>query len=203
MTKLYRHPLSGHAHRTELFLSLIGKEVELVDVDLLAGEQKSEAFRALNPLEQVSVLDDEGTIISDSNAILVYLATKYAPESWYPREPERAAAVQKWLSVAAGEEHFNTLDNIVLNPRVGLLFPDFYSGDLLYLTGRAEIIWDGPDVDAFDGAERLVRFEVESVIRVNGSLPFRGGFEAFSPVLRRTGNWQEVIAARRSLNSAL
>jgi glutathione S-transferase len=103
MTKLYRHPLSGHAHRAELFLSLIGKEVELVDVDLLAGEQKSEAFRALNPLGQVPVLDDEGTIISDSNAILVYLATKYAPESWYPREPERAAAVQKWLSVAAGE----------------------------------------------------------------------------------------------------
>jgi predicted pyridoxine 5'-phosphate oxidase superfamily flavin-nucleotide-binding protein len=103
----------------------------------------------------------------------------------------------------AGNKHFNTLGNIVLNPRVGLLFPDFYSGDLLYLTGRAEIIWDGPDVDAFDGAERLVRCEVESVIRVNGSLPFRGGFEAFSPVLRRTGNWQEVIAARRSLNSAL
>ena len=48
-------------------------------------------------------MDDEGTIISDSNAILVYLATKYAPESWYPREPGTAAAIQRWLSVAAGE----------------------------------------------------------------------------------------------------
>ena len=103
MTKLYRHPLSGHAHRAELFLSLIGKEAELVDVDLLAGEQKSEAFRALNPLGQVPVLDDGGIVVSDSNAILVYLATKYAPERWYPRDPERAAAIQRWLSAAAGE----------------------------------------------------------------------------------------------------
>ena len=97
----------------------------------------------------------------------------------------------------AGNKHFNTLGNIALNPRVGLLFPDFHSGDLLYLTGRAEIIWDGPDRDAFEGAERLIRCDVESVIRVEGSLPLRGRFEAFSPVLRRTGNWQQVIAARR------
>ena len=103
MIKLYRHPLSGHAHRAELFLSLIGKKVEFVDVDLLAGEQKSEAFRALNPQGQVPVLDDGGTIVSDSNAILVYLATKYAPQNWYPRDPEKAAAIQRWLSVAAGE----------------------------------------------------------------------------------------------------
>ena len=103
MIKLCRHPLSGHAHRAELFLSLIGKKVEFVDVDLLAGEQKSEAFRALNPQGQVPVLDDGGTIVSDSNAILVYLATKYAPQNWYPRDPEKAAAIQRWLSVAAGE----------------------------------------------------------------------------------------------------
>ena len=103
MTRLYRHALSGHAHRVELFLSLIGKDAQPIDVDLLAGEQKTDAFVALNPFGQVPVLDDDGTVVTDSNGILVYLAIKYALESWYPRDPEKVSAVQKWLSVAAGE----------------------------------------------------------------------------------------------------
>lgn len=48
-------------------------------------------------------IDDGGVIIADSNAILVYLAMKYADTSWLPRDPETAAAVQRWLSVAAGQ----------------------------------------------------------------------------------------------------
>lgn len=77
MIKLYRHPLSGHAHRAELFLSLLGLEYTLIDVNLLNGEQKPEKFLKLNPLGQVPVLDDNGIIIYDSNAILIYLAKKY------------------------------------------------------------------------------------------------------------------------------
>ena len=42
-----------------------------------------------------------------------------------------------------GNSHFNTIGNIFLNPRAGLMFIDFERGDLLYLTGKAEIIWDG------------------------------------------------------------
>ncbi len=103
MTKLYRHALSGHSHRAELFLSLIGRPAELVDVDLLAGEQRSEAFRTRNPFGQVPVLEDEGHLISDSNAILIYLAERYADAQWYPRDPAKRAEIQRWLSVAAGE----------------------------------------------------------------------------------------------------
>jgi glutathione S-transferase len=101
--KLYRHPLSGHAHRVQLFLSLIGVEHELVDVDLMKGAHKSAEFLKLNPFGQVPVLDDGGIIVSDSNAILVYLAKKYGKTEWLPEAPVAAAAVQKWLSVAAGE----------------------------------------------------------------------------------------------------
>ncbi|GGD23614.1 glutathione S-transferase [Pyruvatibacter mobilis] len=106
MIKLYRHELSGHAHRVELFLSLLGLDHELVDVDLVNGEHKQEAFRALNPFGQVPVIDDDGTIVSDSNAILVYLAKKYGTATWLPEDAEGAARVTRWLSVAAGPVAF-------------------------------------------------------------------------------------------------
>lgn len=101
--KLYRHALSGHCHRVQLFLSLIGVAAELVDVDLAAGEHKSPAFLKLNPFGQVPLLDDDGVLVADANAILVYLARKFGRDDWLPQEPAQAAAVQRWLSVAAGQ----------------------------------------------------------------------------------------------------
>jgi glutathione S-transferase len=103
---LYRFALSGHAHRAELMLSLLGLPYRLVDVDLRGGEHKRDPFLRLNPFGQVPVLDDAGTIVSDSNAILVYLAMRYDDGNWLPRDPAGAAAVQRWLSVAAGEIAF-------------------------------------------------------------------------------------------------
>ena len=99
---LYRFALSGHCHRVELFLRLLGLPYEAVDIDLLSGEQRKPPFLALNPFGQVPVLDDEGTVLADSNAILTYLALRYAPDSWLPRDPVGAAAVQRWLSEATG-----------------------------------------------------------------------------------------------------
>jgi glutathione S-transferase len=101
--KLYFHPMSGHAHRTRLFLSLIGADAEMIEVDLAAGEHKRAAFKSLNPFGQIPVLDDDGVIVTDSNAILVYLAKKLTDGSWLPEDPAGAAFVQRWLSVAAGE----------------------------------------------------------------------------------------------------
>ena len=101
--KLYHHPLSGHAHRARLFLSLLGAPHELIEVDLAAGGHKTPEFLKLNPFGQVPVLDDEGTIVTDSNAILVYLAKKMGRTEWLPEDAGGAAAVQRWLSVAAGE----------------------------------------------------------------------------------------------------
>ncbi|WP_044559823.1 glutathione S-transferase family protein [Azospirillum sp. B4] len=101
--KLYHHPMSGHAHRARLFLSLLGVPHELVEVDLMSGAHKKPEFLALNPFGQVPVLDDDGVIVSDSNAILVYLAKKTGRTEWLPEDAQGAAAVQRWLSVAAGE----------------------------------------------------------------------------------------------------
>lgn len=103
LLKLYRFPLSGHSHRAQLMLSLLGLPHALVDVDLRAGAHKQPDFLALNPFGQVPVLDDGGQIVADSNAILVYLARRYDPsDTWLPSDPAAQAAVQRWLSVAAG-----------------------------------------------------------------------------------------------------
>ncbi|MEZ2296136.1 glutathione S-transferase family protein [Variovorax sp. RCC_210] len=101
--KLYYHPLSGHSHRVRLFLGLIGAGHDLVEVDLSTGAHKKPEFLALNAFGQVPVLDDDGTIVTDSNAILVYLSKKLGLGDWLPETPVAAAAVQKWLSVAAGQ----------------------------------------------------------------------------------------------------
>lgn len=101
--KLYHYPLSGHAHRAALFLSLAGIDHELIEVDLAAGAHRQPAFLELNAFGEVPVLDDDGIIIADSLAILVYAARKVGPSHWLPTDPVVEANVQRWLSVAAGK----------------------------------------------------------------------------------------------------
>lgn len=101
--KLYYYALSGHAHRAALFLSVAGVAHELIEVDMPAGAHKQPAFLALNAFGEVPVLDDDGVIIADSLAILVYIARKVGPSHWLPTEPADEARVQRWLSVAAGK----------------------------------------------------------------------------------------------------
>ncbi|SFQ13736.1 glutathione S-transferase family protein [Pseudomonas borbori] len=100
--KLYNFPRSGHAHRVELMLSLLQLPTELILVDLVKGAHKQADFLALNSFGQVPVIDDQGVVLADSNAILVYLAHKYGNGKWLPTDPLGAAKVQRWLSVAAG-----------------------------------------------------------------------------------------------------
>jgi glutathione S-transferase len=100
--RLHRMALSGHCHRIELFLSLVGLPYELVEVDVAAGAHKSPEFLRMNPFGQVPVIQDGDVTLADSNAILVYLQGRYAPGQWLPGDPLAAARVQRWLSVAAG-----------------------------------------------------------------------------------------------------
>ena len=94
-----------------------------------------------------------------------------------------------------GNFHFNTLGNLLLDPRAGLLFIDFETGDLLYVATRTEIIWQGAEVKAFAGAERLMRFHVTSMLRLEGALPLRFSEPGYSPLLARTGDWREAERA--------
>lgn len=89
----------------------------------------------------------------------------------------------------SGNLHFNTFGNLALNPRAGLVFLDFDRGNLLYLTGTAEVIWEGEAVATYAGAERLLRFHLEKGYRVEGSLPLGWSAPELSPFLHNTGPW--------------
>jgi len=102
--KLYSSSISGHSHRVRLFLSLLGLPFEIVEIDLKARAQRSPEFLRRNAFGQVPVIEDGDVTLADSNAILLYLNERYAPDParWLPRDPLGAARVQRWLSVAAG-----------------------------------------------------------------------------------------------------
>ena len=91
-----------------------------------------------------------------------------------------------------GNFFFNTLGNLTVEPRAGLLFIDFKSRDLLQLAVRAEVIWDGPEVDSYVGAQRLVRFRVTERYRTSGAVPFRWSEPEEARELRGTGIWSEA-----------
>jgi predicted pyridoxine 5'-phosphate oxidase superfamily flavin-nucleotide-binding protein len=82
-----------------------------------------------------------------------------------------------------GNNMFNTLGNIVSNPRTGLLFPDFQSGGGLQLSGSARILWDDPRVKQFEAAQRLVEFDIERVIELPEATLLRFEFQSYSPIL--------------------
>jgi glutathione S-transferase len=101
--KLYGFEISGHSHRVQLMLSLLDLPYELVPVNLKENEHKTQDHHAIHPFGQVPVMNDNGTSLWESNAILVYLAAKYdEARDWLPDDPVKMANVQKWLSVAAG-----------------------------------------------------------------------------------------------------
>ncbi|SSW69210.1 pyridoxamine 5'-phosphate oxidase family protein [Achromobacter agilis] len=89
----------------------------------------------------------------------------------------------------SGNRYFNTLGNLVLNPRAGLLFIDFERGDVLQLSGRAEVILDSPEIAQFEGAERLWRVHARRVAFRPGALALRWRFDAYSPASLATGQW--------------
>jgi glutathione S-transferase len=132
---LYGTPTSGHTHRVELLLSML----DLPFLWVLAPEavRRSETFLRLNPLAQIPVLVDGDTVVCDSGAILVYLVTKYAPNShWLPADPDKAAQVLRWLFLAAGELRYGPAQ----------------------ARGIAQWNWPGERAEALAITETLLRF---------------------------------------------
>ncbi|MFJ4455686.1 pyridoxamine 5'-phosphate oxidase family protein [Pseudomonas sp. NPDC089392] len=92
----------------------------------------------------------------------------------------------------AGNLHFNTLGNLLLNPRAGLLFIDFSNGNVLQLYGHAEVLLDSPAIQAFEGAERLWTLDVEQVVWRPAAVSLRWAFKEFAPTSLMTGTWAEA-----------
>lgn len=105
--RFHEFPLSGHSHRVAQLIAMLELPVERLPVDLAGGAQRRPEFLALNRFGQVPVIEDDGVVLADSNAILVYLAKRYgAGTGWLPEDPVGAARVQRWLSAAAGPVAF-------------------------------------------------------------------------------------------------
>ena len=102
MITLYDYALSGNCFKVRQLLAWLDVEHDLHPVDYYPGfEHRSNAFLKINPLGQLPVIDDDGQIIRDAQAILTYLAAAYDPSGkWYPRD--KAGAVQQWLAFADG-----------------------------------------------------------------------------------------------------
>ncbi|MGZ5018446.1 MAG: glutathione S-transferase family protein [Methylobacter sp.] len=103
MITLFDMPLSGNCHKVRLMLSLLALPYQMRPVDLVGGEQLRADYLQVNPFGQVPVLDNDGLIVRDSQAILVYLAKRYGGETWWPDDAYRLAQIAAWLSTAANE----------------------------------------------------------------------------------------------------
>lgn len=101
MITLYSHPESGNSYKVRLLLSFIKVPHEIVDIDLMTDEQHGAAYLAINPRGEVPALRDGDLVLRDSAAILVYLASTYAPDPWYPPSPRAMAMNTEWLAFAA------------------------------------------------------------------------------------------------------
>ncbi|MHC2216280.1 flavin-nucleotide-binding protein [Rhizobium leguminosarum] len=87
----------------------------------------------------------------------------------------------------AGNRFFNTLGNILVNSKAGLVFVDFETGDMLQMTGNAEVLLDSPDIATFQGAERLWRFTPEEIVLRPDALPLRWRKESVDLLRRSRG----------------
>ena len=105
-------------------------------------------------------------------------------------EPDGALVVPDYF----GNRYFQTIGNRLVNPQAGLLFIDYERGDLLQLTGTTEVVWEGPEVAAFQGAERMWRFKPRHGQWLHGAWPLRVDRRDASPQALATGTWAEAQA---------
>ena len=113
--QLFRFTLSGHSHRAELFLSLLGLPVEAVDVDLLGGQQKTPAYLAMNRFGQVPVIQDGDVLLAESGAIVEYIVARYGKGRLVlaPDHPDFASFLY-WFPFANGTLQPATGRNMIL-----------------------------------------------------------------------------------------
>lgn len=101
--KLYDLVLSGNCYKVRLFAALAKIPLTIEPVDFLGGAHKRAPLIDLNPWGQIPILQDGAVVLRDSQAILVYLATKHADRTWFPDDAASMGEIMQWLSTAANE----------------------------------------------------------------------------------------------------
>lgn len=104
--ELYSYFRSSAAYRLRIALNIKGIEHTLKPVNLLKGEHKSEAYRALQPQGLVPALQlDDGTTLGQTTAIVEYLEAEYPHTPLLPRDSVAAAVVRSWVNTIACDIH--------------------------------------------------------------------------------------------------
>ncbi len=132
--RLYDAARSGNCHKVRMLLAQLDLPHEIVSVDLAAGAHRTPAYLALNPRGQVPLLEDEGEVIWDSQAILVYLARRHGGEAWLPSAPLALARVMQWLAVSENEIQYG-----LARARAALRFGAPWDVGACQATGRAAL----------------------------------------------------------------
>ncbi len=118
MITLYDWELSANCYKVRLLMSILGLDHHAVPVDFYPGwEHKSAEFAKINPLGHIPVIDDDGYVLRDSHAILVYLAARYDKSGrWYPvDDPEVLGETASWLLFAEGTTNTASAARLYVN----------------------------------------------------------------------------------------
>ena len=116
--KLYNYVLSVNCYKQRLMMSILGIDYESIPIDFYPGwEHKSEEFKKINPLGHIPVIDDDGYMLRDAHAILVYLAAKYDPSRrWYPTDDaELLGETAQWMLFAEGTTNTASAARLCVN----------------------------------------------------------------------------------------
>ena len=95
--EIYADPITVNCRKVLAGLHLLGADYSLKKVDYFAGEQKGEAYKAVNPNAALPALKDGDLVLWESNAILQYVADKTGRTEFYPADPAARADVNRWL----------------------------------------------------------------------------------------------------------
>ena len=115
--KLYMHPISMTSRPVRLFIAEAGLDVDEEVVDLFTGAHHQEPFVSVNPNRLVPVLEDGDFRLTESSAILKYLADK-ANSPTYPKDPQARARVNERM------DWFNA--NFYRDFGYGLVYPQIF-----------------------------------------------------------------------------
>jgi ferredoxin-NADP reductase/predicted pyridoxine 5'-phosphate oxidase superfamily flavin-nucleotide-binding protein len=208
-----RNRVNGRVHKispTHFSISVdqsFGNCPQYIQSRSIEFNKQSHVTNPASNIEEFTVLShDVSKIIRDADTFFVssYVPAKEHPEhegvdiSHRGGRPGFVKVDGNTLTIPdySGNNFFNTLGNFLVNPKAGLVFIDFSTGDLFMLTGTVELLWeDTPEVSAFKGAERAWRFTLSHGVTLRNALPFRASFTAYSPNTLMAGDWEQAHAS--------
>jgi glutathione S-transferase len=104
MIKLYDFELSGSCYKIRLLLNILDLPYQKVNVDFVNKEHRTEKYLKLNPFGSIPIFEEDGFVLRDSAAMLVYLAKKYDKKNyWYPDDAASQARIQEWMATGGSD----------------------------------------------------------------------------------------------------